>query len=250
MSGFKEKFSLKEAEVHLANTPFLLYNKFHKCLDENGVFYPVELDDEMLNDVRKLKNYLGLLNKNCFLEEEKKDSFLVPVIFEYTRESWLSTLVWENIEKKLGNEVWKYVRKARVKNANVGVKRVQEALNRICKPGFFHQMKLNYYPLTNKNFYVWAYIKSASSDFVKFIEQAYPYSISISVYPCETGFFCIFLVSKEGLERITNIDTVEISRWYIENVSKAEIFWKRDNIKFKYYNLFDPEKKEWKKLIH
>ena len=257
LKKIKSKKLVKEYFLLKADKVTNIYSPFHEIFDENG-----ELNfNKSIDNTYFIENIKVKKREIKMLDFIKKEPFIIPIVFEQFRESFSSQRVWIEIYKHLKENAWKFIGNSKIKykqNPDQAIKYIQ-TLNKKLQNRFndiFDQVRVYYKPFFSQKNNLSAYIKlklnsNNIEELRKLSDKISCHAIETIIYPsrefekdCRVIIFVIssFIEIYEILKIAKNYQNFE---YLIEDKKEIWKVWNRDFMKFKYWEVFDIEKKEW-----
>ena len=186
------------------NTPLFLYSKFDKCVDING---NLNFENNTIDEINifRLKDYIFNIKSNTLdINLLKRNPLIVPIIFEY-RNNFSSVNVWNSMKQKLKDSLWKYIKRKKEIDDNIGIKKVQKTIRNI--NGHLHQVVVDYKPFYKKSILMFGICKPND------IEMIIKNSLFVKFYYNNRNNIFISLTNSNGMYTFyKNIDFVYIIR--------------------------------------
>jgi hypothetical protein len=251
--------------------PVDFYSSFHELVGEDGrINFPENYDTKHQFFHGLLK---GSIEENVEVnmhDSVRKNPFIVPLVFEYFREHWSSHHVWKSMKRKLGDDIWKYIKDpkaGREQKDGAGIRFVQLTTRELCDnfDEFFSQMRVVYYPLySNESSIFYLLLELKKRDAIhKLAEAISDHSLSMVVYPpmdkkSKTVMFYVLTNKPMSMEIMGNIiqpyiDKARDNKIILEDFKgslkywrRNSAFWTKHNMKAVYHKLFDPTTCTWK----
>lgn len=231
------------------------YSPLHKVVQKNGElnFSKIgEFDNSHYTELfeKSLKNPL----RPALSTHVLKNPLLVPVLLEYYREHWTRQKVWKSIRKKLGENVWNYLRKARKQSDGVGLFMVQKTLRNLDNEyyeDFFQQIRVFYEPWLKKGVSYYGIFETQKKEGVaKLFEEVSKHCLMQTVYPIVGGGFMFYQLTNgteiaDIIAEFRKFDPDARFEMFWRDLKASSKYWDRNFLKMD-YTLFDPETMTWK----
>ncbi len=250
----KEQNLIEDYELFPYNQVADAYLPFHEICDLEGNFN--------FNKEYDISYFESLLEYGIKKPSEQKLSPLVqqnpitvPTIIEFSRKRWSSHKVWFAMRDNLGEKLWPYIKRRKLKikeKQGAGVALVQRTVRdiQLAHDELFRQVKVFYRPLfsdkhTVTNLLIKLKDPETITDLFKEISQC---SIITSFYlPTDLNekFRITLSTNIENQIKISN----EILPKYLDKTYNNKIIFRRKQnnkkLKLNYAELFDPKTCEW-----
>ncbi|MFH1174846.1 MAG: hypothetical protein V1725_06950 [archaeon] len=258
-TGFEKEFgdlvkkehaldNLRWYQLYKAGIPLALYNEFHRCINRDGsgkLHKPKNLEEQL----SLLKHHYQHLPRPVLADIIKKNPFIIPVVFEYSRDHWHSKQVWKALQRKFGKETWTYVQKRKSQQEGLGLKRVQDTMKNLNTSNLFVQMRPVYSALEQANMFYFSICSFSNIDeLIQLIRELLPLCIFIYIFPISENRAALQLVINGnflGKAAVIFEQHVFLEQLLFLNFEKSFALWKRDIFKFKDYYHFNPFTKAW-----
>ncbi len=234
---------LAKARVMRFEPPVEYYPPFHELLDSHGA---IKSDRQF--DFRFFSETAGKTR-----EAQKLDPLFIPIVFELFRENWNARMIWLNAKTKLKKDSDSYFRKVLGSSDDEKIFIVREKLKFLQEnfDDFFSQIRVSYAPMIYRPDRIAATVYfDYLLDFNGLAESVASKIILLNIRKGEKRHSFYFVTSASGFREIIhelakagceNIQTI------IRDISATDYYnKKRKFVKFPYWKLFDPVKKEWK----
>ena len=238
------------------NTEFIIYTPFHKSITKEGSFDPRKIDKkDMAHQIERFYEYLKSLSKPEMDENVRKNPLFILVALEYINNGCSSVKLWNRLKSKLGENIWDYVKKKKTRTDNIGIKRVQSEIKRMNKKsnGLFHQLRIDYVPLTANLSTVHVSMKCKDKkEIKKIVSEIALKSVCMKVYPRDDNhIFLSIATNNHGIQEI-------IKQLSTADIMTKKILWEDDaatlaiksemSVTSNHFEYFNPRSSEWKKL--
>jgi hypothetical protein len=255
LGNCKARNAIEDYEIHYFSTPVIIYSPFHKIMDRHGNLDFSKIDendhDFFLELLEKRRNERRKISLSKHI---KQNPFILPVLLTQHREHWSSVKIWNDIKQRLGNDIWKYMRRIKKKTDMVGVRYVQRTLKQIYQyhmDDFVQQVRVEYDPIVLEKNAAAIFFMNFNNNisFLNFVRQLAKRSLMIYVYPpYKNSKYMFYVVTghREMHDMMTDIlGKHDNERLLFRSRKKFKDIWGRNLAKFKYEKNFDPLKAEW-----
>lgn len=249
IESLKKDGFMSHYRSYVLNSPVRIFSPFHKVVDINGVFRFEKNDVSELE--RQIQKYYPLISNPPQVEmirAIRKNPFIIPVLFEYNYEHWSSVTVWNSIKKKLGDNVWGYIRKSRKRSDGIGIKNVQDVIRQIGNLGLFNQMRVVYLPFQMiHNFFIYAVIDFDSAASKDFLLELSKNCLITTAYRSGNNLFLILLVNKESFQKVLDVfERVNLQELlFLRYDRSVALTFSRSHTKIDYPSIFNPRTSKW-----
>jgi hypothetical protein len=251
--------------------PVYFYSPFHELVGDDGrMNFPENYDAKHQFFQDLLKRLLEEGAEVSMHDRIRKNPFIIPLVFEYFREHWSSHRVWKSMKRKLGDDIWKYIKDPKAGRGHkdgAGIRFVQRTTRELCDnfDEFFSQMRVVYYPLySNESSIFYLFLKLKRRDAIyELAEVISDHSLSMAVYPpmgkkSKNVMFYVLTNKPMSMEIMGNLiqpylDKAWDNKIILEDFKGSLKYWRRNsefwtkhNMKAVYHKLFDPTTCTWK----
>ncbi|GEM_PF-2803449 len=251
----KKEELIEDYTIYYVNSPSYFCSPFHKILKSDG-----ELDFSNYSSFdnsyfRELfeNNYKNML-KPAMSAHILKNPLIVPALLEFYREHYTNRKAWASLKKRLGKNVWKYLKNRRKETDGVGYYMTQRTirnLNTVYYKDFFNQTIVFYDPWIRKSISYFLIYKTKSVDKApEIFEEMSKRALVQWVYPMSNhGGFVIYQITNgqmmhEVLRVLRKMDPEAETQLVLRDPTESAKYFTPAYLKMD-YTLFDPETMTW-----
>jgi hypothetical protein len=237
-----EKSKLAKCTAYEFEPPVEYYAPFHEAIGKDG-----ELDFEQESDH---SFFSKILREGR--EEQKFEPILVPIIFEMMREHWSARLIWLNAKRKIARQMKHYFRGQKINGSDqMKIFQMGRKLDYLQEnfEKFFRQIRIVYGPFSQDKLACLVYF-DFGGDVAELAEKVASKTLLLNVRksPGRKSFY--FLTSGAGfngiIKDLASSGCRNIQLIIGDKEGTDYYFKKRRQVKFQYWDVFEPETGGWK----
>lgn len=198
-------------------TPFRVCQILNRHVDTYGINNLPAPKENYAYHWERCREYLKHLPEHSVSPVAQQDPLLFCVALECQQGRTSSVQIWHQLKSRFGKEVWQLISKRKSETDSIGIKRVQQAIQKLNNEqfGLIQQIAFKYPPLNQAGFSV--FIKLSCSNPKRFLQAVQcwaEHSLMLTIHPkTQQESFLELLTTpngfKSGLRRVSEFSKVK-----------------------------------------